>query len=84
MPAVRLSIEAELCGATSIGTVRVIRLVSQHARLGIGEATDLVDRCVFDGETISIPMPTSQEASLLVRALRALPEVPKIEASVEQ
>jgi hypothetical protein len=84
MSAVRLSIKAELCGEVSVGTVRVIRLVSQHARVALSEAMGLVDRCVFDGETVLIPMPSSEDASLLVRALSALPAVPKIEASVEE
>jgi hypothetical protein len=83
MAAVRLSIQAQLCGSMSVGTVKVIRLVSQHAHLGLSEAMEFVDRCVFEGETVSIPMPSSEDASLLVQALRSLPEVPKIEASVE-
>ena len=84
MSAVRLSIEPELCGPVSIGTVAVIRLVAQHARLSLSEAARFVDRCVFEGETVSIPTPSSEEAELLVRALGALPLVPKIHASVEE
>ena len=83
MPVVRLSIQAELCGAVSVGTVRVIRLVSQHAHLGLSEAMDFVDRCVFDGETVSIPIPSLEDACSLVHALSLLPAVPRIEASVE-
>ncbi len=83
MPTVRLSIQPELCGPVSVGTVRVIRLVSQHACLSIADATEIVDRCVFDGETASIPMPSPENAAELVRALRSLPAVPKIDASVE-
>src|SRR5690242_10748232 len=81
MSAVRLSIQAQLCGPISVGTVKVIRLVSEHARLTLSEAAKFVDRCVFDGETVLIPMPSPEAASLLVDALRALPEVPRIEAS---
>jgi hypothetical protein len=83
MSAVRLSIQPELCGPVSVGTVRVIRLVSQHAHLSISEATELVDRCVFEGETVSIPMPSSEDAASLVRVLGSLPDVPRIDASVE-
>jgi len=83
MSAVRLSIQPQLCGQMSVGTVAVIRLVSQHAHLGLSEATEFVDRCVFDGETVSIPTPSSEDAASLVRALGTLPVVPKIEASVE-
>jgi hypothetical protein len=83
MSAVRLSIQPELCGPVSVGTVVVIRLVSQHANLSLAEAMKLVDRCVFDGETVSIPTPSSDAAAALVRALASLPEVPKVEASIE-
>jgi hypothetical protein len=83
MSSVRLSIQAQICGSVSVGTVKVIRLVSQHGHLTLSEATDLVDRCVFEGETVSIPMPSAADAALLVHALRSLPEVPRIEASVE-
>jgi len=83
MSAVRLSIQPELCGGMSVGTVKVIRLVSRHGHLSLGEAKDFVDRCVFDGETVSIPMPSAEDASLLVDALKALPVVPKIEVSIE-
>jgi hypothetical protein len=67
----------------SVGTVAVIRLVSQHAHLSLSEATELVDRCVFEGETVSIPTPSPEAAESLVRALASLPEVPKIEATIE-
>jgi hypothetical protein len=83
MSSVRLSIQPQLCGSVSVGTVRVIRLVSEHAHLPLSEAMNFVNRCVFDAETVSIPTPTPQDAASLVRALCALPEVPKIEASVE-
>jgi hypothetical protein len=82
MSAVRLSIEPQFCGTVSVGTVRVIRLVSQHAHLALAEATGFVDRCVFDGETVSIPTPSPEDAASLVRALSSLPEVPKVDAFV--
>jgi hypothetical protein len=83
MPAVRLSIQPEMCGSVSIGTVAVIRLVSRYANVGLAEAAEFVDRCVFDGQTVSIPIPSVEEAELLVRALRSLPAVPKVDAAVE-
>jgi hypothetical protein len=82
MSVVRLSIQPQICGSVSVGTVAVIRLVSRHARLPLSEAAVFVDRCVFDGETVSIPTPSSEAAVSLVRALEALPEVPKVEASI--
>jgi hypothetical protein len=83
MSSVRLSIQPELCGSVSVGTVRVIRLISEHAHLGLAEAKGFVDRCVFEGETVSIPMPSPEDAASLVRAFGSLPAVPKIDASVE-
>ncbi len=83
MSAVQLSIRAELCGPVSVGTVKVIRLISHHGHLGLSAAKNFVDRCVFDGETVSIPMPSREDASLLVQALSSLPDVPRIEATVE-
>jgi hypothetical protein len=67
----------------SVGTVAVIRLVAKYAHLSLSEAARLVDRCVFDGETVSIPTRSSEDAALLVRALHSLPAVPKIDAAVE-
>ena len=83
MSAVCLSIDPQICGSVSVGTVKVSRLLGEYGHLTLSEATDFVDRCVFDGETVSIPMPSRDDASLLVQALRSLPTVPKIEASVE-
>ena len=83
MTAVRISIQPQFCGPLSIGTVQVIRLVSQHAGIALREAMVLVDRCVFEGETVSIPTPSLQEAELLIRALRSLPAVPRIDAALE-
>lgn len=83
MATVRLFIQPHLRGPVSVGTVEVIRLVREHARLGLSEAKYLVDRCVFDGEPVIIPMQTPEDAAALVDALRLIPRGATIDASVE-
>ena len=83
MSAVRLSIQPRFCGPGSVGTVEVVHLVREHAHLGLAEAKRLVDRCVFDGKRVLIPMRSSEDAAALVDALRALSDDPRIEATVE-
>lgn len=54
MASVKLSIEAHLCGPLSVGTVDVIKEVQRVAGLTLAEAKALIDRCVFEGETVTI------------------------------
>ena len=84
MASVRLFIHAELCGPVSLGTVAVIRAVQKHAGVTLSEATALVDRCVFDGETVTIEGLSPASASALVEELRTLRHAPPIEASIEE
>jgi len=83
MPSVRLSIQAQLCGPVSIGTVDVIKAVRLHAGLTLPEAKAIVDRCVFEGETVTIAGLSSLEAQALVAALRGLPDAPPVNVLVE-
>ena len=76
--AVVLSIEPLMAGPLSVGTVEVIRLLRVHAHLGLAEAKHLVDRCVFDGESVRIPTPSPSDAAALAAALADLPESPRI------
>lgn len=78
-----LSIEPELCGPISIGTARVVRLVMLHAQLGLNDAIRFVDRCVFDGDTVRIPTPSTSDARELVAALTSLSEPPKLTAILQ-
>ena len=73
MSAVFLTIEPQMAGPVSVGTVEVIRLLQVHAHLDLAEAKHLVDRCVFDGESIRIPMSSSSAANALAAALADLP-----------
>ena len=81
MPTVTLYIEPELCGPMSIGTVAVIKLVMQHLALGPREASEYVDRCVFEGNAeVHIPAPSAEAAARFIAAVAALPAVPRVVA----
>jgi ribosomal protein L7/L12 len=83
MPSVKLSIQARLCGPVSVGTVEVIKAIRLHAGLTLGDAKELVDRCVFDAETVTIEGLTEAAAKSLFRALRALQGAPPMDVTVE-
>jgi len=83
MPSVKLSIEAQLCGPVSVGTVDVIKAVRLHAGLTLREAKAIVDRCVFEGETVMIEGLSGPAANALVAALRVLPDAPPLNVRVE-
>ena len=82
MPSVQLSIRGRFCGPLSFGTVDVIKAVGLHAGVTLAEAKALVDRCVFDGETVTISDLTETSARDLVAALEALPDAPDIDATL--
>jgi hypothetical protein len=70
MSVVKLSIQARLCGPVSVGTVDVIKAVHLHAGLTLPEAKALVDRRVFEGETVTIAGLPELAADALVAGLR--------------
>jgi hypothetical protein len=72
MASVTLSIDADLCGPVSVGTVAVIRIVQQRLELSLGEALGYVNRSVFDGENVCIPAPSAAAALECVEQLSAL------------
>lgn len=82
MPRIVLTIEADLCGPMSIGTVAVIRALSKHLDLALSEANEFVDRCVFDGETVTLPAPTRARAEALLSELGQLRAARRIRASI--
>jgi len=77
-----LTIEGELCGPMSIGTVAVIRAIEKHLRLSLAEANQLVDRCVFEREKVTLPAPTRAAAEALLAEFGHLPAAPRIHASI--
>jgi hypothetical protein len=72
-----LSIEPDMCGPVSVGTVSVIQLLRAELDLGLKEAMEYVNRCVFDGETVEIPAPSREAAD---RALALLARHPRTSA----
>lgn len=74
MASVVLRIEPDLCGPFSVGTVGVIKALQSALGLGLDEAADYVNRCVFDGETVEIPAPSVEVAE---RAIALLAEKPR-------
>ncbi|GMV14391.1 MAG: hypothetical protein HS104_19680 [Polyangiaceae bacterium] len=83
MSCVRLSIEPDLCGPVSVGTVKVIRVVERTLELSLGEALRYVNRSVFDGETVCIPAPSPAAAAACVAELDALRTGASVRAHAE-
>ncbi|MFC4314431.1 DUF4375 domain-containing protein [Steroidobacter flavus] len=84
MATVRLSIEPVFWESTSVGTVEIIKLVQLHAGVDLGEAKRFVDRCVFDGEAVAIPLPSHESAESFIRAVSSLPGPAKMQATLIQ
>lgn len=83
MATVTLSIQGRLCGPVSLGTVDVIKAIQAHTGLGLGDAKAFFDRCVFEGETVTISELSDVSASALIAALRSLPDAPPMDVGVE-
>jgi hypothetical protein len=84
MTQVVLTIEGELCGPMSIGTVAVIRAIAKHLGLSLAEANRCVDRCVFEGEQITLSAPTQLAAEALLAEFARLPAAQRIHASLAE
>ena len=84
MPTIDLTIEAELCGPISMGTVAVIRALMAHLALPLSDAVAIVDRCTFDGEHLCLPAPSRAAAEALLAAFRHMPAAARIRASLGQ
>ncbi|HYQ31269.1 MAG TPA: hypothetical protein VER04_28745 [Polyangiaceae bacterium] len=82
MTVIALTIEGDLCGPMSIGTVAVIRAIEQHLGLSLAQANEFVDRCVFEQQQVSLPAPTRAAAEALLGAFAQLPAAKRIHASI--
>jgi|GEM_PF-1090203 len=82
MTALVLSIDGDCCGPVSVGTVAVIRALEKHLALSVSEATELVNRCVFEGERVSLSAPTPSAARSLLAEFARLPAAPRLHASL--
>jgi len=81
MPSVRLSIEPDLCGPISVGTARVAILLRDVLGLELDDAIRWIDRCVFDGAEVSIPISSRESGE---RFLSALARNPRIHATLDE
>jgi len=77
-----LAIEGDLCGPMSIGTVAVIRALEKHLGLSLAEANATVNRCVFEGEQLTLRAPTQLAAEALLAEFDRLPAAERIHASI--
>ncbi len=82
MARIILTIEGDLCGPMSIGTVAVIRALAKHLGLSLAEANRVVDRCVFDGEQLSLAAPSRLSAEALLAEFARLPAAARIHAAI--
>ncbi|MET0792973.1 MAG: hypothetical protein ABW061_15740 [Polyangiaceae bacterium] len=82
MTILELTIEAELCGPISMGTVAVVRALMDHSGLPLEAAVALVDRCAFFGERVAVPLPSHTAAEALLQALTRVPAAPRIRAAI--
>ena len=69
-------------GPVSVATVDVIKAVRLHAGLTLPEAKAMVDRCAFEGETVTIAVLSDLAANELVEELRQLPDAPPINVQI--
>ena len=84
MAAISVSIEADLCGPVSVGTVGVIKALISHLGIGLTDAEALIDRCVFNGERVEIAAPSREAAEALLAAWRLTPAAPRISAAISE
>jgi hypothetical protein len=82
MTPLSLSIDGDCCGPVSVGTVAVIRALEKHLELSLSEATELVNRCVFAGERVSLSAPSRSAAQALLAEFSQLPAAPRLHASL--
>ena len=82
MPTVQLKIEPEFLGPMSVGTISVVQVLADVLGLGLKDAKDAVDACVFKGETASFHVSSADAGERLCQALSALEGPPRIHASM--
>ncbi|HMS41531.1 MAG TPA: hypothetical protein PKE69_14965 [Pyrinomonadaceae bacterium] len=75
-----IKIQPILIDSISVGTVEIIKLIREELNLDLAKAKAYIDRCVFDGETVLIPIPIGIDVERLLAKIRELETRPKIEA----
>lgn len=82
MTRIALTIEGDLCGPMSIGTVAVIRALQKHLGLSLAEACEHVNHCVFEGQRLMLASPSPHAAEALRAELSGLPAAPRIRVAI--
>ncbi len=77
-----LKIHPVMVEGISVGKVEIIKLLRQRLNLSLTDAKSYVDRCVFNEETVLIPIPVDFEIETLLIEIRGLETPAKIEALV--
>jgi hypothetical protein len=72
---VSLRIDPHFIASTSFGTIAHIEILREECGLGVAAAKAIVDRCVFDGETVVLEV-DAKRAARLVERLAAVPSPP--------
>ncbi|ANM29534.1 hypothetical protein ABI59_07975 [Acidobacteria bacterium Mor1] len=81
---VLLEIEGEFCGPANRGTVRHIQVLREVLGVSLAQAKELVDRCVFEGETVKIEIESEAAATRLIAQLEDLENPPRTRAWIDQ
>ena len=68
----RLAIEPRFCGPVSVGTIGLITLLKNRCGFGLAESKNYVDRAVFGGESVEIPLPSTVDGETLASEILAL------------
>lgn len=82
MAILRIRIEPELCGPFSVGTIAPIKVLREQLGIGLLEAKEYIDRCVFGSEVVDIEVESAELAESVAAHLRATPGPAKVHAEV--
>lgn len=74
----RLSITPKFCGPVSIGTGDLIKVIRDRCGYELVRAKGYVDRAIFDGEVVEIPLPDEVDGQSVLDEIRGLETPAKI------
>jgi hypothetical protein len=83
MVLVTLSVEPDLCGPVSVGTVCLVKLLAEWLELPLAQSVSAVDRCVFEGDSLRVRFSSPDLARRLLRQLSELPLANRINATLD-
>ncbi len=83
MPVIRITIEPEFLGPVSVGTITPIKVLRDQLGLPLAVAKRFIDRAVFEGEEVEIPVDTLAKATAVADALRNTPGPATVRVEVD-